>query len=80
MIRARTLWPRDIGGFTFRCPNGMHWRRNAAGNGWASEGTVPTTVGQDWPVGPARERRISWWRKRLAARRAIDRVTWRHST
>jgi hypothetical protein len=26
VIRARTLWPRDIGGFTFRCPNGMHWR------------------------------------------------------
>ena len=39
----------------------------AAGDGWASEGIAPTTVGQDWPVGPGRERRISWWRERFNA-------------
>ena len=76
MIRARTRWPHRIGGLTFYSREAGFWRRNLAGNCWAGEGALRGRISDDWG-GPGYDRRITWWRNKLARRMADDRAAWR---
>ena len=78
-IRARTFFPRHIGGLTFRYPHGGQWRY-VGRNRFCSEGSGPTNALGYWPVAPAGPKRdILWWRHKLARRRDDDRAMSRYA-
>ena len=73
MIRVKTLWPHRVGGVTFLTRDGGRWRFNRERTASIGEGNIQRRLKDDW-IGPGRERRITWWRVKLANRRRDDRA------